>query len=281
VFTVGLKFSEAVSGVLGGVTVTGGTLTSVDGLGDTYTLTVSAVEQKEVTIVLTDAIKDISPNTNKFAGQTLVYTTGDFTAPKVTAVTPEPESTLTANHPVFTATFDENVKIGTGNLTVYKVNTTVPVLTLPISGATVNGKTVTLSYTYNAATGGLDKDTRYYVLVDATAITDMAGNKFAGISNVSDWTFKTGPTWVTGVDPIVNGSLEFKVYPNPFVDYVNVANASELSKIVVTNIAGQTVKEVVNPTERIQLNELRSGIYFMSLYNSDDVIVKTAKIVKR
>ena len=41
------------------------------------------------------------------------------------------------------------------------------------------------------------------------------------------------------------------------------------------------VKEIVNPTERIQLNELRSGIYFMSLYNSDDVIVKTAKIVKR
>gem|GEM_PF-6634436 len=281
VFTVGLKFSEAVSGVLGGVTVTGGTLTSVDGLGDTYTLTVSAVEQKEVTIVLTDAIKDISPNTNKFAGDTLVYTTGDFTAPQVVAVSPEPESTLADNHPVFTATFNENVKIGTGNLTVYKVNTTVPVLTLPISGATVDGKTVTLSYTYNATTGGLDKDTRYYVLVDATAITDMAGNKFAGISNVSDWTFKTGPTWVTGVDPIVNGSLEFKVYPNPFVDYVNVANASELSKVVVTNIAGQTVKEVVNPTERIQLNELRSGIYFMSLYNADDVVVKTAKIVKR
>jgi hypothetical protein len=279
VFTVGLKFNEVVTGVLGGVTVTGGTLTDVDGTTDTYTLTISALQQKEVTIVLTDAIKDISPNTNKFAGKTLTYTTGDFTAPMVEAVTPENESVLTNNHPTFTATFNENVKIGTGNLTVYKVNTTTPVLTLPISGATVNGKTVTLSYVYNAATGGLDKDSRYYVLVDATAITDMAGNKFAGITNAADWTFKTG-AWLTGVDPVVN-SLEFKVYPNPFVDYVNVANVSELSKIVVTNIAGQMVKEIVNPTERIQLNELRSGIYFMSLYNTDDVVVKTAKIVKR
>jgi hypothetical protein len=279
VFTVGLKFSEVVTGVLGGVTVTGGTLTDVEGTTDTYTLTISALQQTEVTIVITDAIKDISPNTNKFAGKTLTYTTGDFTAPMVEAVTPESESTLVDNHPIFTATFNENIKIGTGNLTVYKVNTITPVLTLPISSATVNGKTVTLSYTYNATTGGLDKDSRYYVLVDATAITDMAGNKFVGINNAADWTFKTGP-WVTGLTP-QDGSLEFKVYPNPFVDYVNVANVSELSKIVVTNIAGQMVKEIVNPTERIQLNELRSGIYFMSLYNSDDVIVKTAKIVKR
>lgn len=281
VFTVGLKFSEVVTGVLGGVTVTGGTLTDVEGTTDTYTLTISALQQKEVTIVITDAIKDISPNTNKFAGQTLTYTTGDFTAPGLVSVTPESESTLTDNHPTFTATFDEKVKIGTGNLTVYKVNTTTPVLTLPISGAVVNDKTVTLSYTYNATTGGLDKDARYYVLVDATAVTDMAGNKFIGVSNAADWTFKTGPAFLTVVDPIVNGSLEFKVYPNPFVDYVNVANVSELSKIVVTNIAGQMVKEIVNPTERIQLNELRSGIYFMSLYNTEDVIVKTAKIVKR
>lgn len=280
VFTVGLKFNEPVSGVLGGVTVTGGTLKTVDGLGDSYTLTVQALEQTEVTIVLTDAIKDVSPNTNKFAGKTLTYKTGDFTAPTVVEVSPVPESVLANNHPVFKVTFNEDVKIGTGNLTVYKVNTTTPVLTLPISSAQVSGKVVTLTYTYNATTGGLDKDSRYYVLVSETAITDVAGNKFVGVSNPSDWTFKTG-AWLTGIEPNPNSSLEFVVYPNPFVDYVNVKNASELSKVVVTNIAGQLVKEVVNPTERIQLNELRSGIYFMSLYNNDNVVVKTAKIVKR
>jgi len=278
VFTVGLKFNEAVSGVLGGVTVTGGTLTSVDGLGDTYTLTVSAAQQKEVTIVLTDAIKDISPNTNKFAGQTLTYTTGDFTAPELLTWSPFDETT-TNNHPTFMMTFSEDVMLGTGGaLKVYKVNTTTPVLTIPVTAAMINGKDVTVSYA--ATQSGLDKDARYYVLVDGTALNDKAGNAFIGVSDVAAWTFKTGPEFATITDPL-NGSLEFKVYPNPFVDYVNVANASELSKVVVTNIAGQTVKEVVNPTERIQLNELRSGIYFMSLYNSDDVIVKTAKIVKR
>ncbi len=99
----------------------------------------------------------------------------------------------------------------------------------------------------------------------------------------SVWTFRTGLNFVTDVvDPLENGNGSlFKVYPNPFDTYVDVVSSSKLSKVVVTNIAGQVVKEVVNPAQRIQLNELRSGIYFISLYDMDNVIAKTAKIVKR
>ena len=278
VFTVGLKFSEPVSGVLGGVTVTGGTLTTVSGLGDEYTLTVSALEQTLVTIVISNAIKDLSLNMNPFAGQTLTYTTGDFTAPQLVTWTPLSETT-TDNHPTFKMTFNENVAVGDGGkLTVYKVLTTTPVLEIPVTAAMISGKDVTVTYT---TASGLDKNTNYYVKVDGLAIEDIAGNKFAGVSDGSAWTFKTGPNFLVGVDPSVNVSLEFKVYPNPFVDFVNIDASSKLSKVVVTNIAGQVVKQVVNPANRIQLNELRSGIYFISLYTSDNVIAKTAKIVKR
>jgi len=279
IFKVGLKFNEPVSGVLDGVEVTNGKLEDIEGMGDTYTVTISAKEGNKVTVKLTDAIKDLSPNTNKFAGLTLPeYTIGDFTAPVLESMTPMDE-TITGNHPEFKMTFNEPVALGSGgSLKVYKVATSTPVLTIPVTAAMINGKVVTV--TYAATQNGLDKDSRYYVLVDNTAIKDIAGNAFVGVDDISSWNFKTGPAFVTPAIT-VDGSLEFKVYPNPFVDYVNVANASVLSKIVVTNIAGQAVKEVVNPTERIQLNELRSGIYFMSLYNSDDVIVKTAKIVKR
>jgi hypothetical protein len=281
-FYVGLKFSEPVSGLIFGgdaVTVSGGKLENITGIGSTYTLTVSAKEQTAVTIVITDAITDLSSNANKFAGATLTYTTGDFTAPSLVTWTPL-DVTTTDNHPTFTMTFDENVILGDGgSLKVYKVSTTTPVLTIPLTTAMINGKVVTV--TYAATQSGLDKDTRYYVLVDGTALQDNAGNKVDGVTDATVWTFKTGPVFLTGVDPIVNVSLEFKVYPNPFVEYVTVSNASKLSKIVVTNIAGQIVKEVVNPTDRIQLNELRSGVYFISLYSTDNVIAKTAKIVKR
>jgi hypothetical protein len=277
VFTVGLKFSEPVSGVLGGVTVTGGTLTTVSGLGDEYTLTVSALEQTLVTIVLTDAIKDLSLNMNPFAGETLTYTTGDFTAPQLVTWTPLSETT-TDNHPTFKMTFNEDVVVGDGGkLTVYKVLTTTPALEIPITAAMISGKDVTVTYT---TTNGLDKNTNYYVKVDGLALEDIAGNKFAGVNDATAWTFKTGDHFLTSIDPSVNVSL-FKVYPNPFVDFVNIDASSKLSKVVVTNIAGQVVKQVVNPANRIQLNELRSGIYFISLYTSDNVIAKTAKIVKR
>jgi hypothetical protein len=283
VFTVGLKFSEPVTGVLGGVTVTGGKLEDVTSIlssgGTEYTLTVSAKEQTAVTIVLSDAITDISTNLNKFAGQTLTYTTGDFTKPELVTMSPTAQfDKLSDNYPTFKMTFTENVMLGAGgSLKVYKANTTTAVLDIPITAAMISGKDVTV--TYAVTQNGLDKNTRYYVLVDGTALTDMSGNAFIGVSDRAFWTFLTGPKFATPIAPIVNS--EFKVYPNPFVEYVNVDNTSMLSKVIVTNIAGQVVKEVVNPTRTIQLSELRSGIYFISLYNMDNVIAKTAKIVKR
>jgi hypothetical protein len=276
-FTIGLKFDETVSGLYFGgsaVTVSNGKLTDIKGSGDTYTIYVTAKEMTDVTVVLTDAISDLAGN--KFAGKTLNYTTGDFTAPELVTWTPTVNDVLANNHPTFKMTFSEDVKVGTGNLVVYKLNTTTPALTIPISDAVISGKNVTLDY---STTNGLDRNARYYVFVDGTALTDIAGNAFVGVSDVAAWTFKTGNQFITEIKP--NSSLEFKVYPNPFVDVVNLVSPSQLSKVVVTNIAGQVVKEVVNPTNSIQLNELRSGIYFISLYDMDNVIAKTAKIVKR
>lgn len=283
-FTVDLLFNKPVTGVLNGITVVGGKLVSVAGIlssgGTEYTVTVSALEQTTVNIVISDAITDITPSTNKFAGQTLTYTTGDFTKPELVSFSPNAK--LADNYPVFKMTFTENVMMGAGgSLKVYKINSTTAILDIPITADMISGKDVVVSYTLAQNQSGLDKNTRYYVLVDGTALTDMSGNAFIGVSNQATWTFLTGSVFATGVAPTVNSSLEFKVYPNPFVDFVNVDNASMLSKLVVTNIAGQVVKEVVNPTQTIQLNELRSGIYFISMYNMDNVIAQTAKIVKR
>jgi hypothetical protein len=195
-------------------------------------------------------------------------------------MSPSADLVLADNYPTFKMTFSENVKLGAGgNLVVYKVNSTTPALTIPVTAAMISGKDVTVSYIYNKTTGGLDKNTRYYVLLDGSAIVDEAGNKFAGVSDAAAWTFKTGVLATPNV--VIPASSEFKVYPNPFVDVINLTNASGLSKVVITNIAGQTVKEVVNPTNSIELNELRSGIYFISLFDMDNVIAKTAKIVKR
>jgi hypothetical protein len=173
-------------------------------------------------------------------------------------------------------TFNEDVAVGTGSVQIMKKSdNTLAIPAIAASAITASGKTATVTYA-----GGLDKNTEYYVLVDGGVVKDLAGNAFAGVTATSTWTFKTGNEFATPVIEPKDNSLEFKVYPNPFVDNVTVTNASELSKVVVSNIAGQVVKEVVNPESTIQLNQLVSGVYFISLYQ-ENVVVKTVKIVKR
>jgi hypothetical protein len=77
-------------------------------------------------------------------------------------------------------------------------------------------------------------------------------------------------------------SNEVKVYPNPFDKYITLAVSNDvvITKAVITNIAGQLVKEVINPNNTIPTSELRSGVYFISLHTVDG-IAKTERIIKR
>ena len=205
-------------------------------------------------------------------------TVTDVTAPVLLTWTPN-ATTLTDNHPTLVMTFDEDVVLGVGSVKIVKKSDDATVITIPVTASMVSGKTVTVTYVATA-TDFLAQSTDYYVLVDAGVVKDAAGNNVVAVSDKTKWTFKTGADWATPVVDPKDNSLEFKVYPNPFVDYVTVSNASELSKVVVSNIAGQIVKEVVNPESTIQLNELRSGVYFISLYQ-DGAVLKTVKLLKR
>jgi hypothetical protein len=72
------------------------------------------------------------------------------------------------------------------------------------------------------------------------------------------------------------------VYPNPFDQYIQLEVSSNVvvTKAVITNIAGQLVKEVINPNNTIPTSELRKGVYFISLHTVDG-IAKTERIIKR
>ncbi|MBC8004417.1 MAG: Ig-like domain-containing protein [Verrucomicrobia bacterium] len=271
-FEVALTFSRPVTVAEGDIT--GGIVTP--GTGTKFTVAMSGDDLATVSLVLGTGIMDAAGNT--FAGQTFTYTIGDNTNPSLLSWTPL-EVTLTNNDPTFLMTFNEDIALGAGGkMLIYKVGTTTPAMSIPLTDAMISGKTVTV--TKIAAMGGLDKDTPYYVLVEGSALTDIAGNEFAGVSDMNVWTFITGPVFITDNEDLFHRTTN-KVYPNPFVDYVDVESSSELSKVVVLNIAGQKVKEVINPSQRIELGDLKSGVYFLSMYNIDNVMVKSIKIVKK
>jgi hypothetical protein len=82
----------------------------------------------------------------------------------------------------------------------------------------------------------------------------------------------------TNVEPVP--TVEFKVYPNPFNDHIKIDNNDKLTRVVISNIAGQRIKDVEYPSHEIRTANLVSGVYLVSLF-TEDGLVKTERIVKR
>jgi hypothetical protein len=83
---------------------------------------------------------------------------------------------------------------------------------------------------------------------------------------------------LTGIEDPVN--VQFKVYPNPFNDRIYIDNFDKLTRVVVSNIAGQRVIDVEYPSREIRTANLVSGVYVVSLF-TENGIAKTERIVKR
>jgi len=128
-------------------------------------------------------------------------TSTDTTPPSISSLSPANNATDVALNSNLVITFSEIVVAQTGNITLYKGDGSQVQtfdVTSGISGSGTN--TITIDPTNDLAAG-----TNYYVLIDATAFADNAGNSFAGISGTADWAFKTA----SGTTPTTNGKIAF------------------------------------------------------------------------
>ncbi|WP_294243260.1 GEVED domain-containing protein [uncultured Chryseobacterium sp.] len=60
-----------------------------------------------------------------------------------------------------------------------------------------------------------------------------------------------------------------KIYPNPFSEVLNIADASKVKSVQVTDAAGRLVKTFANPTSELHLGELKQGVYMVVLEMKD------------
>ena len=140
------------------------------------------------------AITDASENANPFSGitdeTTWSFTTGDYTSPQVSDLSPGDDATNVAVDAALQITFDEAVQAGTGNISVFQSSNDNSVAVLDVTGGSVDfsDKVVTVTLSTN-----LDEDTGYYVRIDNGAITDASvnANSFAGITDSTTWSFET------------------------------------------------------------------------------------------
>jgi len=103
------------------------------------------------------------------------------------------------------ATFNEQIVKGTGNITLRNLPDDGPtgdvvIDVMDATQVTVSGNILTVNPTDNLATS-----TQYAVLIDATAIDDLAGNSYAGINDYATWSFTTATP--DTIDPTLSSTV--------------------------------------------------------------------------
>ncbi|GAA4150679.1 hypothetical protein GCM10022217_03860 [Chryseobacterium ginsenosidimutans] len=73
---------------------------------------------------------------------------------------------------------------------------------------------------------------------------------------------------------------EVKVYPNPFKDVLYIAETKNMKSVSIADVSGRVVKTIENPSKELNLSELNSGLYLVTIIFNDGS-VSTVKAIKK
>ncbi|MGI2091670.1 Ig-like domain-containing protein [Shewanella oncorhynchi] len=219
-------------GLASSVDANGGTL--LDGAGNNLALTLNSVGS--TTAILVDTATPTVQSFNPLDGDVGVAVGANFVL-----------------------TMNESIQLGSDNIVIYNTDD-VPVATIDV-GSPAGQLTITAGVLTINPTANLVENTSYYIQIANGAITDLAGNIYAGISNKTDWNFTVAdvtPPVVTGVvvsgSPAANAtSLVFTVSFDEVAsnfsadDFVLTATGSASGSIAsVSAVSGNSVDVTVN-----------------------------------
>jgi methionine-rich copper-binding protein CopC len=180
---------------------------------------------------------------------------GDVTAPTVSSFSPSDGSIGVSISSNFVIEFNENIQKGIGNITIKKSDgSTIETIDVTTAKVTISANSLTIN-----PDATLNNLTDYYILIDSTAVEDLAGNDYAGIASSTAWNFKTAGVsgsgwyysgqWLKRVKITIdeyqvrNDLSDFPIYVDlsdlsgtDFFDYVK----SDGSDIRVTTSSGDT-----------------------------------------
>ena len=267
-----LKFNEAVKAGSGNIVISDGkdshsisitdksqikisgntlTLNPTDNLlpNSTYSVKISA-----------SAIKDLAGN--KFAGilnkTALSFNTVDTLSPQLDALTAKNLSAPMAVDKNIVLTFNETVKAGAGIFVISNGSDTRKIAITDNSQVTFDGKIVTLNPTKDLQGNG-----HYNVTFRNTVVKDLAGNKFAGISDKTALSFNTADNVAPQFDALTAKNLSAPMASDKnlvliFNEAIQagsgnivISNGTDIRTISITDktqvtVTGKTV--TINPT---------------------------------
>ena len=147
--------------------------------------------------------------------------------------------------------FDENVDTESGNITIKKTSDNSTVEAIDVTGGQVSGSGGT-QITINPSSN-LSGSTEYYVLIDASAFDDSAGNSYAGISSTTALSFTT----VDSDNPTLSSSTPTDNSEDVSIDSDIVLNFSESVDVETGNI---TIKKSSDDSTVEQIDVTGSNV---------------------
>ena len=200
--------------------------------------------------VLIDASAFDDSSSNSYAGisstTALSFTTADVQNPTLSSSTPADNATGVAVDSNIVLNFSESVDAESGNITIKKTYDDSTIETIDVTGAKVSGSGGT-EITINPG-NDLSEQTEYYVLIDATAFDDNAGNSYAGISSTTALSFTTeNSTTDPLTDKDVVGSIDAQTEaPKRILQYVTTPVINRMDWLrhhrKETNLTNQNIK---------------------------------------
>jgi len=196
---------------------------------------------------------------NRAAGIVLPWTLPDATNPTLaasSALSPADNASGVVIGTNITATFSENVQLGTGLIRLYESTGTLSESfdVTSSSAISVSGATVTINPSANLA-----YSTPYYCTIDNGAIVDLASNPYAGFSDNSTWNFTTE---ANSASTLELGELNYVQVKDKHV-IINLDGSSDFS-VQIFDAQGKLVSNTKNQ-KTIDLSKENNGVYLMTI----------------
>ncbi len=197
----------------------------------------------------------LDADNNTFAGITSAdtwnFTVKDVVAPTATSLSPPDNSLTVAPNANLEITFSEPVRAGTGFIFINQGNLTQQFrVDDPAAPITIAGNKVTVN------PADFPSGANVNVLISSGALTDLAGNAFAGITSADAWNFKVNDVNAPYVITFLPADNQENVSPNTnlvmtFSEPVKAGTGQNLA-IVLTY--GNTSRLISVPSQYVTIN---------------------------
>jgi len=84
----------------------------------------------------------------------------------------------------------------------------------------------------------------------------------------------------TGVEGLNQSNDNVSVYPNPAENNLYIGLNTDFSKVVIYNVLGAQVKEYGNTLHIVNVSDLKTGVYFIRMTDTNGKTV-TSRFIKK